>query len=194
MDTNKTGLRIAPLHYQGLVNRITKLAGFKHRLWVYETSSVKTWNTHCKAGVPIIAYNPKFMARACKAGKWAVIAAFASEVIYHYNMDFHGKYICKYYDLKMGPGMYHRRMNMDYFVGRVLRHEGASREEALSVLLQTQESKFENREREQMLTAGWIAANEQLNNWAAMEGKKPEGPATSLAVMLLGMIFYLPKE
>jgi hypothetical protein len=196
MDTSKKGLRAAPAQYQELVNRLTKLAGFKHTLHVYETTQNKAWQTHNHNGLPVIAYNPKYIEGVKKAGHWAVVALFANEIAYHHNMDFWGKYISEFYHIKTVSPERRKRMNVDYFVGRVLRNEGASLGEALEVLalLGKSKSDFVREEREEILTNGWKAADVALNNVAGLQGKKKEGPDSSLAVMLLGLIFFLMKE
>jgi hypothetical protein len=196
MDTSKKGLRAAPAQYQELVNRLCKLAGMKHTLEVYETDQNKAWQTHHQNGLPVIAYNPKYIDGVKKAGNWAVVALFANELAYHYNMDFWGKYISEFYGIKTVNAERRKRMNVDYFVGRVLRNEGASLGESLEVLalLGKSKSDYVREEREEVLTNGWKAADSTLNNVAGLQGVKKEGPASSLAVMLLGLIFFLMKD
>jgi hypothetical protein len=196
MDTSKKGLRAAPAQYQELITRLSKLAGLKHTLHVYETTQNKAWQTHNQNGLPVIAYNPKYIEGVKKAGHWSVVALFANEIAYHYNMDFWSKYISEFYGIKTTTPERRKRLNVDYFVGRVLRNEGASLGEALEVLALLGKSKsgFVREEREEILTNGWKAADAALNNVAGLQGKKKEGPDSSLAVMLLGLIFYLMKE
>lgn len=195
MENNKE-LRPAPKHYQELVNRIVKLSGMKHTLFVFETETDKRFLTHNDNGIPIVGYDPMFISEHKSAVKWAEVALFASEVIYHHNVDLHGKYICNYYNIRTVPKTKRKRINEDFFVGKVLRHEGATMEEALDVL--SYFGKFQSEEiraeREELVINGWKSADEQLNVPALAPIKQETSTNTTLAAMLLGLILMLIKE
>jgi hypothetical protein len=201
MNNEKKELRSAPFHYQSLVDRIVKLAMIKHKLPVYETNDCKKWLTHHNNGVPVMAYNPKYIIGADSKCKWAVVALFASEVAYHYNMDFYGKYICEYYNLRVNRNQGRKRLGVDHFVGRVLRYEGASLEEALEVLstlcnFKSDEIRYE---REEKFVKGWKAADDELAILKPVVIKKKEekknnpNPGAPLAALVFGLLLYLFK-
>ena len=197
MEESKNTLRTAPAHYRELTKRIVKLSGMKHALHVYETDSTRTWKTHHTNGVPVLAYNPEFISKSIAAVKWTDIALFASEVVYHRNRDLYGKYICEFYNLNVAPNTKRKRLNVDYFVGRVLRHEGASAEEAMEVIsyLTRYRSLDEREERRDVVVKGWESADKKIKAETLLlpAAKKPDA-TTALASALLGLIIYLFKD
>ncbi len=197
MDTKNT-LRTAPAHYRELTERIVKLSGMKHALHVYETDASKTWQTHHTNGVPVLAYNPEFIAKNKAAVKWTDVALFASEVVYHKNRDLYGKYICEFYNLHVAANPNRKRLSVDYFVGRVLRHEGATMEEAMEVIsfLTRYKSFDEREERRVVVVKGWEAADKKIKAQTPLlpAPKQQDTSATALASVLLGLIIYLFKE
>ena len=197
MEESKNTLRTAPAHYRELTKRIVKLSGMKHALHVYETDSAKTWQTHHTNGVPVLAYNPEFIAKNVAAVKWTDTALFASEVVYHHNRDLYGKYICEFYNLNVATNVKRKRLKVDYFVGRVLRHEGASVEEAMEVLsfLTRYRSFDEREERRDVLVKGWEAADKKIKDETLLlPAAKKADTTTALASVLLGLIIYLFKD
>lgn len=197
MDTSKNTLRTAPAQYRELTERIVKLSGMKHVLPVYETDSTKTWQTHHTNGVPVLAYNPEFIAKNVAAVKWTDIALFASEVVYHKNRDLYGKYICEFYNIHVATNPKRKRLNVDYFVGKVLRHEGASVEEAMEVIsFLTRYKSFDEREdRRTVLIKGWETADKKIRSeMPLLPPAKPDNSGAALAGVILGLLIYLFKE
>jgi len=202
MDNSNTSLRSAPVYYREMADRIKKLSGIKHTLNVYETDIAPTWLSHHTSGVPILAYNPKFIEAANAVGKWVSTAIFATEVAFHNNKDLYGKYLCDYYDIKFVES--EKKLAVNHFIGRVLRHEGASLAEALETMFLLNRSKADDslKEKQDLMTKGWEAEDDRLNRLLPVEKpkKKPKQKpgdnisGLNLAVLLLGIIVTLLKE
>jgi hypothetical protein len=195
---DKIYLQPAPAEYSQLAARIVKLSGMKHTLSVFETESTKRWLTHHSNGIPILAYNPEFISKYEATVKWTSVALFASEIVYHRNRDLYGKYICEFYNLNIVESSRKKRLNVDYFIGRVLRHEGATLEEAHEVIsfLGRYRSLEERQERRIAMVKGWETADAKIKSeiLALPAPKKTQDNATAIASVLLGLIIYLFKE
>jgi len=136
MSTCSTNLRI-PSHayYQELVDEITS----KYRIPsidVYESDTSNACATIIPArysdGVsrPIIAFNPRFVARLWRQSEWAVIAVFAHEVAHHYNLDLRKRKSLAFWN---DPVSHKQELNADRFAGYVLRCKGASLNDSLDM-------------------------------------------------------------
>ncbi len=201
MDASKNSLRSAPVHYQEMADRIIKLSGIKYSLVVYETDDTKTWLTQHTNGVPIMAYNPKFIEMANTAGKWVSAVIFANEVACHHNMDFNARYLSSYYNLKFAKNESRKKLEVNYFTGKVLRHEGATLEESLETISIFTGSKSEEvrRDLEEIMISGWKAENERLNKLEAVEKPKQKPgdnniSGSQIAALLLGLFITLLKD
>lgn len=197
MNKGKEYLRSAPQEYQELVNRIVELSGMNHVLYAYETNTTEGFLAHHSNGIPILGYNPEFISHINKRIKWADVALIASEVMYHRNMDLYGKYICEYYHLKVNKTKRHKRLNGDYFVGKVLRHEGATLPEALAILDFFAKFKSDEvrEERMQLVTDGWKEADETLKAQLKLPVPvRKDVSGQEIAAILFGLIYYLFKE
>jgi hypothetical protein len=201
MDKEKNYLRSAPAYYQELVTRITELSGMKHVLHACETNAAEHFITHHTNGIPVLGYNPEFISRVSKKNKWAPVALFANEVLYHRNLDLHGKYICEYYDLKLSKPARVKKINRDFFVGKTLRHEGATLNEALDFLTKfARFSSDESRdERMELMTEGWRSEDEKQKTLLPVHvpvslPAKKDVSGKEIAALLFGLIIYLFKE
>lgn len=199
MDNGREYLKSAPQHYQELVNRIVELSGMKHNLYAYETNTTEGFVAHHKNGIPILGYNPDFISHINKKIKWADVALMASEVMYHRNMDLYGKYISNYYNIRTTKIKRPKRLNGDYFVGKVLRHEGATLPEALAILDFFAKFKSDEAREERMclITDGWRSADEELKEQLQLPmpvSLRKDVSGKELAAILFGLIYYLFKE
>jgi hypothetical protein len=165
---NSYSLKEAEPSVQLLIQRIAEMAGIDQEVEVVASDVPVTCTTlftdteDGKPGKPVIAYNPVFIDELNKANPYAVTAAIAQEMAYHYNQNFQGMYEAELIGEKVRAS---KKVNPDKFTGWVLWHEGIQLEEAMKLYNIPRFSQpYVNQEnqRKTVMRAGWIRAHERM--------------------------------
>jgi hypothetical protein len=164
---NSYSLKEAEPDVQQLIHRIAEMAGIDQEIEIFASDVPTTCTTLFLGNVgqpekPVIAYNPVFVDELNKANPWAVTAAIAQEIAYHYNQNFQAMYEAECIGEKVRAP---KKINPDKFTGWALWHEGVQLDEAMklyNVPRFSQPYVHGENQRKTVMRAGWIRAHERM--------------------------------
>jgi len=159
MNECSKNIREAEPKYQALANSITERVPMS-AIPVYAADIPNACATSNEYNVPIITYNPRFIKPLEYRNPWTVVMVFAHEVAHHYNEDLKSNSTTAYESRQ-------QELNADEFAGYILRYEGASLSDSLSIfdIIEFERSATHPSEvnRRKILRKGWVAADREIN-------------------------------
>ena len=119
MESTTFDLNPASRYFQRLINRMTTTLDMTP-IPVYQAGldrAIATLYLEDEDKTPIIVYDAKHLEKIVEIGEWAVIAMFAHEVCYHYNLDLAEAF-------GRDPKVMNNALDADFVAGRMMKDEG----------------------------------------------------------------------